>query len=136
MTICFAKRFFVLSAILISLLFLPGIALASSVQLNVIPMLIFAQGGKADSDIIITPQVRQKLQGARQRRNRDIEAALTSSQQAQLSQQLSSGNDFNQALEQLKLQPEQREMIKAILQIYNLKMKAISSEYSAQASPS
>jgi hypothetical protein len=135
MTISFAKRFFVLSAIVISLLFLPGIALASSVQLNVIPMLIFAQGGKADSDIIITPQVRQKLQGVRQRRNRDIEAALTSSQQAQLSQQLISGNDFNQALEQLKLQPEQREMIKAIWQISNLKIKAISSEYSAQASP-
>ncbi|MEH1846635.1 MAG: hypothetical protein V7L25_16975 [Nostoc sp.] len=66
----------------------------------------------------------------RQRRNREIEAVLNTSQCAQLTHNLRAGNNINQALEKLNLQPEQQEFVKVIVQFTNLKMKAVSSRRS------
>ncbi|MHC5833130.1 MAG: hypothetical protein ACYT04_98380, partial [Nostoc sp.] len=77
------------------------------------------------SVINLTPQQSQQLQAVRQRRNREIEAVLNTSQRVQLAHNLRAGKNMNQALETLNLQPDQQELVKAIGQFTNLKMKAV-----------
>ncbi|MBD2679537.1 MULTISPECIES: hypothetical protein [Nostoc] len=135
MAILLTKRLFVLSNILAFILFMQGIALAAPVQLNTNSSILVAKTIKATSDsnsiseINLTPQQRQQLQGIRQRRNKEIQAVLNSSQRAQLARNLRAGNDINQALKKLNLQPEQQELVDAIQKFTNLKMKAILSRY-------
>ncbi len=124
------KRLFVLATIVAIVLFLPTIALAAPAKLDITKSAIVAQSANLTSKINLTPQQRQQLQAVRQRRNRDIQAMLDSSQRAKLAKTLHAGNNLNQALETLNLQPDQQEMLKAIVQISNLKMKAISSRFS------
>ncbi len=136
MAIYLIKRLFVLFNILAFIFFMPGIALAASVQLNITSSNLVAKTTKAVSDstlisdINLTPQQRQQLQGIRQRRNKEIHAVLNSSQRAQFARNLRAGNNINQALKTLKLQPEQQELVDAILKFTNLKMKATLSRYS------
>ncbi|WP_221643113.1 hypothetical protein, partial [Nostoc sp. 2RC] len=126
----------VLFNILAFIFFIPGIALAANVQLNITSSNLVAKTTKAVSDstlisdINLTPQQRQQLQGIRQRRNKEIQAVLNSSQRAQFARNLRAGNNINQALKTLKLQPEQQELVDAILKFTNLKMKATLSRYS------
>ncbi len=134
MAIYLTKRLSVFANILALVLFMPGIALAAPVQINTTFGVIFAQTTKTasystSSEIDLTPLQRQELQAVRQRRNREIEAVLNSSQRAQLTHNLRAGNNLNQALEILNLQPEQQELVKAIMQFTNLKIKAISSRH-------
>ncbi|MBD6617587.1 hypothetical protein FNW02_17570 [Komarekiella sp. 'clone 1'] len=137
MKINLTKRLFVLINILLLSLFLPRITLAAPVQLHTNSGAIFAQAANsvkysaASADLNLTPQQRQQLQAVRQRRNKEISAVLNSSQRAQLAQKLR-GNNIYQALETLKLQPNQQELVDAIVQFTNLKMKAILSRYSLQ----
>lgn len=131
MAIHLTKRLSVFAAILSIVLSMPGIALAVPVTSNV----IFAQITKtasysSSSEINLTPLQSQELQAVRQRRNREIEAVLNTSQRAQLNHNLRAGNNMNQALQKLSLKPEQQEFVKAIVQYTNLKMKAISSRHS------
>ncbi|MEH2468467.1 hypothetical protein [Nostoc sp.] len=135
MAIHFKKRLFLFAAILALVLFMPGIALAASVQLHTTSGVVFTQTTKTtsystSSEINLTPLQSQQLQAVRQRRNREIEAVLNTSQRAQLTHNLRAGNNINQALVKLNLQPEQQELVKAMVQFTNLKMKAISSRYS------
>ena len=135
MAIHLTKRLSVFAAILALVLSMPGIALATPVQLHITSGVISAQTTKTasystSSEINLTPLQRQELQAVRQRRNREIEAVLSTSQRAQLNHNLRSANNINQALEKLHLQPEQQDFIKAIVQFTNLKMKAISSRHS------
>ena len=135
MAIHLTKRLFVFAAILALVLFMPGIALAAPVQLHTTSGVIFTQTTKTtsystSSEINLTPLQSQQLQAVRQRRNREIEAVLNTSQRAQLTHNLQAGNNINQALVKLNLQPEQQELVKAIVQFTNLKMKAISSRHS------
>ncbi|MHC5613899.1 MAG: hypothetical protein ACYTXA_23620 [Nostoc sp.] len=135
MGIHLTKRLFVLLNILFFVLFMPGIALAAPVQLHTTSGVIFAQTTKTasystSSVINLTPLQSQQLQAVRQRRNREIEAVLNTSQRAQLAHNLRAGKNMNQALEQLNLQPDQQELVKAIGQFTNLKMKAVSSRHS------
>ncbi|MEH1935368.1 MAG: hypothetical protein V7L14_17060 [Nostoc sp.] len=135
MAIHLTKRFFVLVNILLFVLFMPGIALAAPVQLHTTSSVIFAQTTKTasystSSEINLTPLQSQQLQAVRQRRNREIEAILNTSQRDQLTHNLRAGKNMNQALEKLNLQPEQQELVKAIVEFTNLKMKAISSRHS------
>lgn len=135
MAIHLTKWLSVFAAILTLILFMPGIALAAPVQLHTNSGVIFAQTTKTasystSSEINLTPLQSQQLQGVRQRRNREIETVLSTSQRAQLNHNLRAGNNINQALEKLSLQPEQQDLIKAIVQFTNLKMKAISSRHS------
>ncbi|MEH2108638.1 hypothetical protein [Nostoc sp.] len=134
MAIYLTKRLSVFANILALVLFMPGITLAAPVQINPISGAIFAQTTKTasystSSEINLTPLQRQELQAVRQRRNREIEAVLTSSQRAQLTHNLRAGNNIKQALEKINLQPEQQDLVKAIVQFTNLKMKAISSRH-------
>jgi hypothetical protein len=120
--------------ILALVLFMPGIALAAPVQINITSGVIFAQITKtasysSSSEINLTPLQRQEFQAVRQRRNKEIAAVLNSSQRVQLSHNLRAGNNITQALEKLNLQPEQQDLVKAIVQFTNLKMKDISSRY-------
>ena len=128
MAIHLTKRLSVFATIVVLVLFTPGIVLAAPVQFNTTSGIIFAQTIK--SEINLTPLQRQELQAVRQRRNREIQAVLNTSQRTQLSHNLRAGNNINQALERLNLQPEQQELVKAIVQFTNLKMKAISSKHS------
>lgn len=135
MAIHLTKWLSVFAAILTLILFMPGIALAAPVQLHTNSGVIFAQTTKTasystSSEINLTPLQSQQLQGVRQRRNREIETVLSTSQRAQLNHNLRAGNNINQALEKLNLQPEQQDLIKAIVQFTNLKMKDISSRHS------
>lgn len=135
MVIYLTKRLFVLINILFFVLFMPGIAFAAPVQLHTTSGVIFARTTKTasystSSEINLTPLQSQQLQAVRQRRNREIEAVLNLSQRAQLAHSLRAGKNMNQALEQLNLQPDQQELVKAIGQFTNLKMKAVSSRHS------
>ncbi|MEH2170241.1 MAG: hypothetical protein V7K41_27050 [Nostoc sp.] len=134
MAIYLTKRLFMFANILALVLFMPGIALAAPVQINTTYGVIFAQSTKTQSystssDISLTPLQRQELQAVRQRRNREIAAVLNSSQRDQLNHNLRAGNNIKQALEKLNLQPEQQDLVKAIVQFTNLKMKVISSKH-------
>jgi len=136
MVIHLTKQLSVFATILALVLFMPGIVLAAPVQFNTTSGIIFAQTIKTVSDstslseINLTPLQRQELQSVRQRRNKEIQAVLNTSQRTKLSHNLRAGNKINQALERLNLQPEQQELVKAIVQFTNLKMKAISSKHS------
>ncbi|MEH2023598.1 hypothetical protein [Nostoc sp.] len=134
MAIYLTKLLSVFANILALVLFMPGIALAAPVQINTTSGVIFAQTSKTasystSSEINLTPLQRQEFQAVRQRRNREIEAVLNSSQRDQLNHNLRAGNNIKQALEKLNLQPEQQDLVKAIVQFTNLKMKAISSRH-------
>ncbi len=117
------KRVFVLAIILAVVLLLPTIASAAPAKIDL------GQSAIVGEEINLTPQQRQQLQAVRQRRNREIKAMLDSSQRAKLAKNLHAGNSFNQALESLDLQPDQQEMLKAIVQISNLKRKALSARF-------
>ncbi|MEH2135651.1 hypothetical protein [Nostoc sp.] len=135
MAIHLTKRLSVFAAILSIVLFMPGIALAVPIQLHITSGVIFAQITKTasystSSEINLTPLQSQEIQAVRQRRNREIEAVLNTSQRVQLNHNLRAGNNMNQALQKLNLQPEQQEFVKAIVQFTNLKMKAIASRHS------
>ncbi|MEH2391480.1 MAG: hypothetical protein V7K21_07290 [Nostoc sp.] len=134
MAIHLTKRLSVFAAILVFVLFMPGIALAAPVQLHTTSGVIFTQTTKTasystSSEINLTPLQSQQLQAVRQRRNREIEAVLNTSQRAQLTHNLRNGNNIKKALEKLNLQPEQQDLVKAIVQFTNLKMKAVSSRH-------
>lgn len=123
----------VLAILLTHILFSSGIALALPVTIDSKTTVIIAQTVNSSSEIIHTPQMRQRLQAIRQRRNRDIEKVLDSSQIAQLHHNLRSGDSFAQALEKLKLEGDQKELVEAIAKINDLKIKATLSRYSLQA---
>jgi FKBP-type peptidyl-prolyl cis-trans isomerase 2 len=134
MAIYLTKRLSVFANILALVLLMPGIALAAPVQINTNFGVIFAQTTKTasystSSEINLTPSQRQEIQAVRQRRNREIAAVLNSSQRDQLNHNLRAGNNLNQTLEILNLQPEQQDLVKAIVQFTSLKMKAISSRH-------
>jgi hypothetical protein len=133
MTIKFTKFLSVLTIVIAFIFFLPGIVLAAPAKLDTISTAIVAQTAKSFSETDFTPQVRQQLQAVRQRRNREIQKVLDSSQVAQFTHNLRSGNNFHQALEKLHLQGDQKEMVEAIVKICDLKIKAILSRYSLQA---
>ncbi|MFN6537529.1 MAG: hypothetical protein RM021_014305 [Nostoc sp. EkiNYC01] len=139
MAIHLTKRLFVLINMLALVLFMPGIALAAPVQIDTSAGIV-AQATKAVrdstlfSEINLTPQQSQQLQAVRQRRNKEIQAVLNSSQRAQLAHNLRAGNNINQALKTLNLKPEQQELVEAILKFTNLKMKAVLSRHSLQVS--
>ncbi|WP_414561990.1 MULTISPECIES: hypothetical protein [unclassified Anabaena] len=138
MAIHLTKWLSVFANILALVIFIPGIALAAPVPINTVPSIIFSPIASVPTvlnsftEIDLTPQQQQQLQAVRQRRNREIGAVLNSSQRDQLAHSLRAGNDINQALKKLNLQPEQQDLIKAIVQFTNLKMQAISTRHSLQ----
>jgi len=138
MVIKFPKWLFVVANILALVIFMPGIALATPLQIHANYSVIFAQSIQPTVNLIsyseadFTPQERQKIQALRQRRNKEINAILTASQKEKLKEKLRAGDNIYQALESLDLHPDQQNMIKAVMQLMNLKMKAVMSRHSLQ----
>ncbi|MBD2446135.1 hypothetical protein H6G76_02975 [Nostoc sp. FACHB-152] len=136
MVINFPKWLSVLANILALVIFMPGIALATPFQAN--SSMILTQASFvpsyliSDSEADFTPQERQQLQALRQRRNKEITKILSSAQRDKLKEKLQAGNNIYQALESLDLHPDQESMIKAVMQLTNLKMKGILSRHSLQ----
>jgi hypothetical protein len=81
-----------------------------------------------------TPQERQELQGVRQSRNREIWEILDEPQRIQIEHNLRSGKDIHQALADLDLQIDQWDMIQAIMEWSELKMKRIIYRHSPRRS--
>jgi hypothetical protein len=132
MKINLTKRLFVLMSILALVLLLPGIALSAPVPLDDNSGVIIAQSAKYSSgfsELNLTPQHRQQLQAVRHRRDIEIQAVLTSFQRNKFAHNLKLGKSFNQSLETLDLKPEQRDLVRTILQLSKLKIKAISSRF-------
>ncbi|MEA5571455.1 hypothetical protein [Calothrix sp. UHCC 0171] len=77
----------------------------------------------------LTPRQRQMMQAVNQGRNRAISKVLEESQQKKLIKLLRGGDSLNQAVDKLKLSSEQSEMIQAIIQLYYLKMKAVTVNF-------
>jgi hypothetical protein len=139
MVINLTKRLFVL-AIAFSIVFcLPGMALATSDQVLSSALTIFTPVTQVTSEFIalvdndFTPLENQKMQGIRQRRNREIAAVLDAEQRQEFIHELHIGKTFTQALEGLNLQAEQRNLIKAIMQLSNLKTKVVLDRHSLYA---
>jgi Skp family chaperone for outer membrane proteins len=130
MTLKFTKFLCIFSIIFLLVVLLPTTALASSVTFYTNSAVTIAITAKSSLELNLTPQVRQQLQAVRQRRNREIQKVLDSSQLTKLTQNLRSGDDFHQALDRLNLQGDQKEMVEAIVKICNLKTKAILSRFS------
>ncbi|MBD2495557.1 hypothetical protein [Nostoc sp. FACHB-280] len=136
MVINFPKWLSLLANILVLVILIPGIALATPLQNHANSSVIIAQSLPSTSNFIayseadFTPQERQQMQALRQRRNKEINTILNLSQREKLKEQLQAGNNLYQALESLELHPDQQSMIKAVIQLTNLKMKAILSRYS------
>jgi hypothetical protein len=77
-----------------------------------------------------TPQERQELQGVRQSRNREIWEILDESQRIQIEHNLRSGKDIHKSIAELDLQIDQWDMIQAIMEWSELKMKRIIYRHS------
>jgi hypothetical protein len=120
----------VLVATLALTLYFPKTTLAAPAIFDPHPTAVIAQGNETFSDIELTPQFRQQLQGVRQRRNREIQKVLSGAQLTQLKQNLQAGDRLTPALDKLQLESDQRDMIKAIVKISDLKAKTILSRYS------
>jgi multidrug efflux pump subunit AcrB len=129
MSIKFSTRLLFLTIIAGFIWVFPGIATAAPDKLDTNYTLIIAQ---TMPEISLTPQQSQQLQAVNQGRSKQIKAVLDSSQRQELSHKLRAGDNLNQALDKLKMQPEQREMVKAIGEVYNLKLKALESKFSGQ----
>jgi hypothetical protein len=135
MMIKLTKRLFVLLLVVAFTFLFPGITVVSANNFFASPQVIFTSFSKDTSDIIafsvddLTPQERQKLQAVRQRRNKEILAVLDSSQRTQLAHELHIGSNLNQALESLDLNSEQQDLINAVIEFTNLKLKGIFSRH-------
>jgi hypothetical protein len=136
MAIHLIKRLSVFLSILAFVILIPGIALATPVENNSNSSIIVSQtiNTNTESSVFsntnLTPQQQQQIQAVRQRRNREIQAILNTSQQGELVQYIRAGNDIYQSLEKLNLSPEQKDLINSIKEFTNLKMQAISLPYS------
>jgi hypothetical protein len=73
----------------------------------------------------VTPQQLQQQQAVRQRRNLEIQKVLNPPQQGDLRGLIHSGNSFNQAIAKLEISSQQREILKTIQQLYNLKLETL-----------
>ncbi|MDJ0676510.1 MAG: hypothetical protein QNJ36_14200 [Calothrix sp. MO_167.B42] len=119
----------VFATILAFILCFPKMTVAAPAIFDANSTVIIAQGSRTFSEYDLTPQFRQKLQGVRQRRNREIQKVLSQSERTQLIHNLRAGDRFPQALDKLQLSSDKREMIKAIVKISELKTKSILSGY-------
>ncbi len=127
MLINLTKGLFVFLAVLTIFITSLGTAFAQTVAINASKgVIVIAQATKV-TEINLTPQQRQQIQGIRQGRNRNIGSVLHSSQKAELVHNLRSGDNLEKAVDKVELQPEQREMINAIQRLADLKIKAVIS---------
>jgi hypothetical protein len=132
MIIKFTKRLLAL-VLVVTVVFLSGITVATADNFINSNQVILAESyqetiqAKIIFEDILTPQERQKIQAIRQQRNREIAKILNLSQRQELQNQLHSGNNLDQSLSAINLDLEQKELIQAIQELSNLKIKSIVS---------
>jgi hypothetical protein len=131
MIINLTKQWIALMVVVCLALISPGMTTASANDFLSSPQLMmtlpseYIQNNLNFSENDLTPQERQKLQSVRQSRNREIISVLDSQQRKQLSSYLHSGNNFHQSIEALDLNPEQSDLISAVMNFSNLKLQTI-----------
>jgi hypothetical protein len=128
MTGKFVVRFIALVLVMGSLFVTPEIANALPSQSNIAGSAIIGKTNEA-SEVYLTPRQSQQMQAMRQGRNRKIGEVLDPSQKSQLLKYLRGGSSLNQAMDKLQLPSEKRDIIRAIGQLYDLKIKALSSRF-------
>ncbi|MBW4512589.1 MAG: hypothetical protein KME64_39780 [Scytonematopsis contorta HA4267-MV1] len=114
----------------------PQIAVASPSLVVLNPNSTVANiSNDVDSYILegLTPLERQELWALRQRRNKEIANVLNLPQRAILQANLNSGLNVMEALESVDLKIYQWEMIQAINELNDLKMKEILSRHSSRS---
>ncbi|MEO3703936.1 hypothetical protein [Trichormus azollae] len=135
MIIKLKRRLFALLFSVFVALLLPEITVVSANSFFNSSQVIFTSHSEDTKDTItfseddLTPQEHQKIQAVRQRRNKEILAVLNSAQRKQLAHYLHTDNDLNPALKGLDLTSEQQEIINAVIQLTNLKLKGIFSNH-------
>jgi hypothetical protein len=121
------KHIFLLVLIIATISVTPNFvsALPSQSQTNII---FDTNLDKNNTKIIdLAPRQRQMIQAVNQGRNREIGKILDESQHKKLVKFLRAGNSFNQAVDKLKLTNEKSDLVKTIVELYDLKMKALTS---------
>jgi Spy/CpxP family protein refolding chaperone len=105
----------------------PGIANALPPQSNT--SAVVAKVATSVTELDLTPRQRQMIQALNQGRNREIAKVLNQSEQKKLIKLIRSGNSFNQAVDKLNLKSDKRDILKALSQVYDLKMKSLISAF-------
>jgi Spy/CpxP family protein refolding chaperone len=135
MVIQLTKRLLALALVFVCLFFSVNVPVAEANHFFPSPREIFTTTSKNThhtltfSEDDLTPQEHQEIQAVRQRRNRDIAGVLDLSQRRKLTHELHSGKDLDSALDAVNLDKDQKELINAIIELTNLKMKAIVSHH-------
>jgi hypothetical protein len=131
------KKVLSLLVIIIAIvLSVPQIAVASPSLIVLNPNLTMANiSNDVDSYVLegLTPLERQELWALRQRRNKEIANVLNLPQRAILEANLNSGLNVMEALESVDLKIYQWEMIQAINELNDMKMKEILSRHSSRS---
>ncbi len=120
-------RFVTLVLVMASLFATPKIANALPTQLNITGNATIGKTNEASE--VFTPRQSQQIQAMRQGRNRKIGEVLDASQKSQLLKYLRGGSSLNQAIDKLQLSSEKGDIIRAIGQLYDLRIKALSSRF-------
>jgi len=116
-----AKRLFLLVLIVLSVFISPSFV-------NALPAQLQTDITTNNTEIIeLTPRQRQMIQAVNQGRNREIGKILDESQHRKLMKLVRGGNSLNQAIDQLKLTDETSDLVKTIVELYDLKMEALTS---------
>ena len=124
----FVMRLLALVLVMSSLFTTPEIVNALTTQLDIAGNVNITKVNEAPK-IDLTPRQSQRLQAMHQGRNRKIGEVLNVSQKSKLLKYLREGNSLNQAIDKLKLTSEQSDIVKAIGQLYDLKIKALTSGF-------
>jgi hypothetical protein len=128
MAVKFVMQFVALVLVIVNLFAAPKIANALPTQLNIAGSTIIAKTNEA-LEVDFSPRQSQQMQAMRQGRNRKIGEVLNASQKSKLLKYLRGGSSLNQAIEKLQLPAEERDIIRAIGELYDLRMKALSSRF-------
>ncbi|KST64958.1 hypothetical protein [Mastigocoleus testarum] len=134
------KRLSLLAVVAVMMIFFlsPGIACAATAKVSSVNATFVteqvkpAKHSNSRSKMSLTPMLRQRIQGIRQRRNRDIQAILQPSQIKELKHNLRSGDRLDLAIKKLNITPDQQYMIESTMRIADIKIKALLSKYSLQ----
>jgi hypothetical protein len=123
----FAKRLFLLVLIVATVFISPSFANALPAQLPTIGIINTNLDQNNTNIIELTPRQRQMIQAVNQARNREISEILDESQHRKLMKLVQEGNSFNQAIDKLKFTEETSDLVKTIVELYDLKMEALTS---------
>ncbi|MEH2462375.1 hypothetical protein [Nostoc sp.] len=134
MSINSIKRLSVFSTIFAFATILHAVVLAAPPSSLVTPTALKTQlSPPSHQPIKLTNQQRLQIQGARQQRDKGIEALLNPSQTTKFKAALQSRQRVRTVLTHLNLNPDQQKQVQSILQTYNQQVKQILSSQASQS---